>query len=74
VLKPTEEAAREHSACGLPYYSTILLIHDNESMLETYSKKLLTKAEFNFKFLQNAIHSVAFVSKCKWTKLLLLQI
>jgi hypothetical protein len=45
----TEEAAREHSACGLPYYSTILLSHDNESMREAYSKKQLTRAEFNLK-------------------------
>jgi hypothetical protein len=49
VLKPTEEAAREHSACGLPYYSTILLNHDNESMLEAYSKKQLTRVEFYLK-------------------------
>jgi hypothetical protein len=46
VSKLTEEAAREHSACGLPYYSTILFIHDNESMLEAYSKKQLTRVEF----------------------------
>jgi hypothetical protein len=49
VLKPTEEAAREHSTCGLPYYSTILFIHDNESLLEAYSKKQLTTREFYLK-------------------------
>jgi hypothetical protein len=49
VLKPTKEAAREHSACGLPYYSTILLIHDNKSMLEAYSKKQSTRVEFYLK-------------------------
>jgi hypothetical protein len=49
VLKPTEEAAREHSACGLPCFSTLLLIHDNESMLEAYSKKHITKVEFYLK-------------------------
>jgi len=49
VLKPTAEAAEEHSACGLPYFSTILLIYDNESTLEAYSKKELTKVEFYLK-------------------------
>jgi len=49
VLKPTEEAAREHSACGLPYFSTVPLIHGSESMLEAYSKNQLTKVEFYLK-------------------------
>jgi hypothetical protein len=48
VVKPTKEAARERSAHGLPYYSTILLIHDNESMLEAYSQKTVEKSGILF--------------------------
>jgi len=74
VLKPNKEAAREHSACGLPYYSTILLTHDNETMPEAYSKKQLTGVQFYLQIFAKCHTSVAFVSKCKWTKLQLLQI